>query len=76
MNLSMEVYPGVIKKPLEKSIPSSINLRPLKVKDIPVISAIIKSYQNKVWKPTKKQSMKVLNINVMVAIIKQDGKSH
>ena len=39
----------------------------MKVQDIPVISAIMKSHQNKVEKPTKKQLIKVLNIDVMVA---------
>ena len=49
----------------------------MKVKDIPVTSAIIKSHQNKVKKLTMKQTMKVMNINdVTTVIIKQDGKRH
>ena len=46
----------------------------MKVHEIPVIRVLIKSYQNKAEKPTMKQSIKVLNIKVMAAIIKQDGK--
>ena len=47
----------------------------MKVHEIPVIRVLIKSYQNKAEKPTMKQSIKVLNIKVMTAIIKQDGKT-
>ena len=39
------------------------------------MSMIMNSHQNKAEKPTMKQSMKALNINVMAAIIKQDEKS-
>ena len=42
----------------------------MKVKEIPVVCVI------KAEKPTTKQSMKVLDINVMAAIIKQNGKTH
>ena len=38
------------------------------------MSMIMHSHQNKAEKPTMKQSIKVLNIKVMAAIIKQDGK--
>ena len=48
----------------------------MKVKEIPVVCVIMKSHQNKAEKPTTKQSMKVLDINVMAAIIKQNGKTH
>ena len=41
-----------------------------------VMSVVMNSHQNKAEKPTIKQSMKVLNINVIAAIIKQDWKSH
>ena len=44
---------------------------PMKVHEIPAIRVMIKSYQNK----AEKQSIKVLNIKVMTAIIKQDGKT-
>ena len=45
------------------------------MQDISVNSAIMKSHLNKVYTPIKKQFIKVLNIDVMLAIIKQDGKS-
>ena len=47
----------------------------MKIKVIPVISAIKKSQQNQVFMPTKKQSMNVQSIDVTNAIIKQDGMS-
>ena len=47
----------------------------MKIKVIPVISAIKKSQQNQVFMPTKKQSMNVHSIDVTNAIIKQDGMS-
>jgi len=47
----------------------------MKIKVIPVISAIKKSHHNQVFKPMKKQSMKVQSIHVMNAIMKQDGMS-
>ena len=47
---------------------------PMKVHEIPAIRVLIKSYQNKAEKPTMKQSIQMLNIKVMAAIIKQDGK--
>ena len=40
----------------------------MKVKEIPVVCVIMKSHQNKAEKPTTKQSMKVLDFNVMAAI--------
>ena len=47
----------------------------MKIKVIPVISTIKKSHHNQVFKPMKKQSMKVQSIHVMNAIMKQDGMS-
>ena len=47
----------------------------LKIKVVPVISAIKKSHHNQVFKPMKKQSMKVQSIHVINAIMKQDGIS-
>ena len=65
----MEVYPVSLSK--GKSDFKFHKL--MKVHEIPVIRVLIKSYQNKAEKPTIKQSIKVLNIRVMAAIIKQDG---
>ena len=48
----------------------------MKIKGIPVISAIKRSHHSQIDKPIKKASMKVQNIHVMSAIIKQDGKKH
>ena len=47
----------------------------LKIKVVPVISAIKKSHHNQVFKPMKKQSMKVQSIQMMNTIMKQDGMS-
>ena len=47
----------------------------MKIKVVPVISAIKNLQHNQVFKPMKKQSMKVQSIHVMNAIMKQDGMS-
>ena len=47
----------------------------MKIKVIPVISAIKNSHHNQVFKPMKKQFLKVQSIDVMNAIVKQDGMS-
>ena len=47
----------------------------MKIKVVPVISAIKNLQHNQVFKPMKKQSMKVQSIHVMIAIMKQDEMS-
>ena len=58
----------VIKKQKKGLISSYTIKRPMKIKGIPVISAIKKSHHNQDFKSIKRQSMKVQSIHVMSAL--------
>ena len=68
-NLAMKLsdtHVNCVNKKRKKSLISSSTIwRPMKIKGIPVISAIKKSHHNQDFKSIKRQSMKVQSIHVM-----------